>query len=529
MLDVFFCRHDRLPVEIGQRVTSQTCDEESFKRFINNHLSGKCRIGCYTPSPGTSLSRWGCVDIDGGDGHKNGLEDVEAALVDIMTRCNGPVYLEQSKSGEGWHIWFFFSKPMAAASIRRELQRCVGSWGCEIFPKQDHLPEDGLGNQVWLPFFGGSSIYDADCNEVYWGADLEYYALKEAKKPKLKPGKKAKFDRFVSTEKEYITADKAREMLEHVDPDLERSDWFRLLCVLHDHIEDPAEAKEVAKEWSEQGDLWIEGHFEKDWGSIRGRSSGGAGLGSIIKFARDGGWIGQVQDTDSRGQPMIPDGDETTIARDVLDRLDGGTGGEVLMICGEIRKYDPSIGAWHVITKVEIENLALSYHQRETGNGLCKVTNRKAIGVAKSVVSWIIGRGAIEAAGWGLTFRNGFLDCERGLVPCHRKQYSLRYVDVDFDPNLKAPRLWEAFLERAFVGSEDETDRIRALQQFVGACLVGKAPAYCRACLLYGVAGSGKSTFIEAVSHMFGNDISHVAPQEGLPTPGDSKSLSMER
>lgn len=513
MLDVFFCRHDRLPVEINRGVTSQRCDKESFNRFVNNHLAGRRRIGCYTPTPGTSLSRWGCIDIDGGDGHKNGLEDVEAALVDIMSRCKGPVYLETSKSGEGFHIWFFFSQPTPAKRIREELYRCVGKWGCEVFPKQDHLPEGGLGNQVWLPFFGGATICGPSFEDVAWGDELQYYSLPVAKKPEpKKSAKKTKFKFDVA--KETITADKAREMLSHVDPDLDRADWFRLLCVLHDFVEDKEEAKEVAREWSQQGDLWIEHHFKKDWDSIKGRSFGGAGLGSLIKYARDGGWTGQVRDTDSKGNAIIADGDETTIARDILERLDSGDGGEVLMICGEIRKYDPTIGVWHVISKVEIENMALAYHGRETGNGICKVTYRKASGVTKSVVSWILGRGAIDAAGWGLTFRNGFLDSERGLVPIHRKQFSLRYVDVDFDPTLKPPKVWTGFIARAFAGADDAEERAQALQQFTGACLVGKAPAYCRACLLYGVAGSGKSTFIEAVSHMFGNDISHVAPQD---------------
>ena len=527
MLDLFFCRRDGLPVDLGRRPDPRWCDEALFLSYVEGHLKGKLRVGCYTPSPGDSTSRWGCIDIDGGDKHKNGVEDVNATCEDMLTRCNGPVYLEQSKGGEGWHLWFFFEEAMPAVDIRRELLRIDGGWECEVFPKCDFLREEGFGNLVWLPFFGQEEdrglVHVSTGEVIGWGDEVEYYRLERSgvrgvRAAAAEVGKTHPIMERLEASREKISAERAAEMLEFVDSDLPRQQWFSLLCVLYDFVEEGPDAAEVvAREWSERGDLWNARHFERDWGSIRGRSFGEgsvAGLGSLIWHARQGGWRGQVHDVDREGRVIIANGEETTIARDMLRRLDESGAGDVLMICGQIRRYEEEIGVWQVIDKVELVNMALDYHGRETGAGFCKVTNRKAEGIVKSVVSWVRGRGVIEEGSWGLTFRNGFLDSERGLVDVHRKQYSLRYVDVDFDVEAAESPLWASFLERAFGNVGDGGERVRALQQFVGACLVGKASEFCRACLLYGVGGSGKSTFVDAVSVMFGGDVSHVAPQD---------------
>ncbi len=528
MLDLFFCRRDRVPVDLGWRPDPKWCDEEGFLSFVNGHLAGELRIGCYTPSPGDSLTRWGCIDIDGGEAHKNGVEDVDATCEDMLSRCDGPVYLEQSKSGEGWHLWFFFEEAVPAADVRRQLLIVDGGWECEVFPKTTVLREEGFGGLVWLPFFGREEdrgLVSVETGEVIgWGDSVEYYPLERVSKREVAPrqgstgaGKSAIVERLERS-REKVTAERAGEMLEFVDSDLPRQQWFSLLCVLHDFVEEgPNAAEGVAREWSERGDLWNARHFEKDWRSIRGRFLGDgsvAGLGSLIWHARDGGWKGQVRDVDGEGQVIIANGQETTIARDVLRRLDESGGGEIRMICGRICRYEEGVGIWHAVDKVEIVNMALEYQGRETGAGLANVSNPKANGIFKSVVSWVRGRGLVEEAGWGLTFRNGFLDSDRGLVPVHRRQFSLRYVDVDFDVGAVESPLWASFLDRAFGNVEDGGERVRALQQFVGACLVGKASEFCRACLLYGVGGSGKSTFVDAVSVMFGSDVSHVAPQD---------------
>ena len=73
--------------------------------------------------------------------------------------------VERSRSGNGAHVWFFFSEPVAAADARRlgsglltqamtqrhELQ--FKSYD-RLFPAQDTVPKGGFGNLIALPFQG---------------------------------------------------------------------------------------------------------------------------------------------------------------------------------------------------------------------------------------------------------------------------------------------------------------------------------------------------------------------------------------
>ena len=88
-------------------------------------------------------------------------DDVKA----FMTTCkhnNIPASLERSRSGNGGHIWIFFSEPVPAM-----LARQMGSFLItetmanrheldmksydRLFPNQDTLPKGGFGNLIALP------------------------------------------------------------------------------------------------------------------------------------------------------------------------------------------------------------------------------------------------------------------------------------------------------------------------------------------------------------------------------------------
>ena len=73
-----------------------------------------------------------------------------------------PVALERSRSGNGGHVWIFFSKPVAAADARRLgtvlLTRTmnrrpeIGFKSYDrLFPSQDSMPSGGFGNLIALP------------------------------------------------------------------------------------------------------------------------------------------------------------------------------------------------------------------------------------------------------------------------------------------------------------------------------------------------------------------------------------------
>lgn len=71
--------------------------------------------------------------------------------------------VERSRSGNGAHVWFFFSEPVSAADARRlgnglltQTMACrhelsFASYD-RLFPSQDTVPKGGFGNLIALPF-----------------------------------------------------------------------------------------------------------------------------------------------------------------------------------------------------------------------------------------------------------------------------------------------------------------------------------------------------------------------------------------
>jgi putative DNA primase/helicase len=133
---------------------------------------GKHRIGSYSPNP-EGLTFYVCIDCDGGGHHSNPLANpLEAAFTIIATakRLGLPVHLEKSGGGNGWHVWLFFAAPVKAKAARDlafllipqdallasgALANARSNAGFEVFPKQEALAENGLGNLVWLPWWHG--------------------------------------------------------------------------------------------------------------------------------------------------------------------------------------------------------------------------------------------------------------------------------------------------------------------------------------------------------------------------------------
>jgi hypothetical protein len=89
-----------------------------------------------------------------------------AAFLETCRKKNVPAALERSRSGNGGHIWIFFSEPVPAAEARK-----LGSWlmtetmeRCpdlgfdsydRFFPNQDIMPAGGFGNLIALPLQHG--------------------------------------------------------------------------------------------------------------------------------------------------------------------------------------------------------------------------------------------------------------------------------------------------------------------------------------------------------------------------------------
>ncbi len=144
---------------------------------IYHHLSGKKIIGTYA-----LLSDETCwflaADFDGDHWQEDATAFARTA------KFNGiHASLEISRSGDGAHVWIFFTQPMLAATARR-LGSALITLTCDnerllhlksydrLFPNQDTMPKGGFGNLIALPLQktpreNGCSVFVDDLLQPY--------------------------------------------------------------------------------------------------------------------------------------------------------------------------------------------------------------------------------------------------------------------------------------------------------------------------------------------------------------------------
>ncbi len=141
---------------------------------IHDHLSGKKMIGLY-PLLQDETCWFLAIDFD-----KDGWQGHVKAFLDICGKWDIPAALERSQSGNGAHIWIFFTDPVPAYLARKlgcglitqtmkERHELSLSSYDRLFPAQDTMPKGGFGNLIALPLQGGRRKRG---NSVFLGLDL---------------------------------------------------------------------------------------------------------------------------------------------------------------------------------------------------------------------------------------------------------------------------------------------------------------------------------------------------------------------
>jgi hypothetical protein len=114
------------------------------------------------------------AEFDGDDWSTDAL-----AYMETCRLASVPAALERSRSGEGGHVWIFFSQPIPARDARQlgtalltETLERRPELGFEsydrMFPSQDTLPKGGFGNLIALPLqrrardYGNSVFVDSN-------------------------------------------------------------------------------------------------------------------------------------------------------------------------------------------------------------------------------------------------------------------------------------------------------------------------------------------------------------------------------
>jgi superfamily II DNA or RNA helicase len=143
-----------------------------------DHLAGKITTGLYPLLSDDSCYLLAC-DFDGPGWTLDAL-----AYLDAARTAGIPASLERSRSGDGGHVWVFFSDRVPAGSARRigaYLVREAMTARAELdlvtydrlFPSQDFLPRQGFGNLIALPLQGecrkkGTTVFlDPSSLEAY--------------------------------------------------------------------------------------------------------------------------------------------------------------------------------------------------------------------------------------------------------------------------------------------------------------------------------------------------------------------------
>jgi superfamily II DNA or RNA helicase len=146
------------------RVKCGDCTKQAFRRVddaaVLEHLRGRHVMGVYPMLPDETC--WFlAVDFDKG----TWKEDVRA-FVETARRLGLPPLVERSRSGNGAHVWFFFSEPLAVATARQmgshiitaamesRHELSMDSYD-RLFPSQDTMPRGGFGNLIALPLQHG--------------------------------------------------------------------------------------------------------------------------------------------------------------------------------------------------------------------------------------------------------------------------------------------------------------------------------------------------------------------------------------
>lgn len=173
-------------------------------QYIFNHLAGRdfaCRdvIGLYPLMEG-DLCQFLALDFDSHD--KTVPFQWKSDILAVKKVCNEysiPSYMEISRSGNGIHLWIFFSEKVPAKQARNlgtNLLKAAMKQNHSIsfesfdrmFPNQDEMPKGGYGNLIALPLQGhsvkqGHSVF---VNDDFMPFDDQWAYLSSVQKLKEK-------------------------------------------------------------------------------------------------------------------------------------------------------------------------------------------------------------------------------------------------------------------------------------------------------------------------------------------------------
>ncbi len=152
-----------------------------YKNNIQNtNERGIGAVGIYPMLEG-NMCRFLAIDLDEKTWQHDALE-----IADVARRDGFEMAIERSFSGNGAHLWLFFSEEVPAVKAR-ELAFSFIDKACErnksvslksydrIFPTQDTIARDGLGNLILMPIVRSAAMRDDHPGTVFVDNDFVKY------------------------------------------------------------------------------------------------------------------------------------------------------------------------------------------------------------------------------------------------------------------------------------------------------------------------------------------------------------------
>ena len=178
--------------------------DDIYRHLAGKDPNGRDVVGVYAIFPDNTC-RFLCCDFDD-KSCEHGYKNDVMAYVGVCRDWRIPAYIEQSRSGNGAHVWILFDEPIKAKTARclgnailteameREGRLSFKSYD-RFFPNQDFMPVGGFGNLVALPLQGNAR---RNGNSVFVNDDFEPFADQWTYLQDMKKMSAAEVERLIS-------------------------------------------------------------------------------------------------------------------------------------------------------------------------------------------------------------------------------------------------------------------------------------------------------------------------------------------
>jgi hypothetical protein len=278
------------------------------KQHLERHLDGSGPgVGLAPIVPGEATCRIAVLDFD-----DHSKEFIFAEVVGIAMRVRERLSVHdlmapiafRSSGGHGVHLIMLWDEPQDAYSVRTLLAGALASCGLksgtkgvkhgqvEIFPKQDDVPPDGLGNMFVLPFTGKSELLDKEIDIRAWPKSRPVPVLERVttvQKPSTMDP--ASLPTNLAELKSALAA-----IPNEGDESQDYDSWRDVIFAVHHATEGSAEGLALAHEFSSRSSKYDPEFLdERVWPYARSDRTGKViTAASLYNRARQHGWVDDV-------------------------------------------------------------------------------------------------------------------------------------------------------------------------------------------------------------------------------------------